>query len=232
MEITDSWAAIIANVANGTYHKYKLGNYKPIDLGTSGIVNMQIVAMDADDLADGTGKAPLTFISKELLKGNGSSYNPNVQVDPNDPTKYVEGTGVIGGWEKSSLRNTLRTTIKSRIPSNVRSAIKNVTKYSRIMDTSGVIVNDIASTDDVWIPSVHEIRNVVNSETMGATYWTAFPDYDSCIKAAPGGSAEKWWLRTAESNSNKRTEIAIPANGDLGTDLTNNLLKYPLGFCL
>ena len=48
-EITDSWDTIIANIDNGTYStKYKIGNYKPLDLGTEGTINMQIVAMDAD----------------------------------------------------------------------------------------------------------------------------------------------------------------------------------------
>lgn len=66
-EITDSWDTIIANIDNGTYAaKYKVGNYKPLDLGTEGTINMQIVAMNADELADGSGYAPLTFVMKDL----------------------------------------------------------------------------------------------------------------------------------------------------------------------
>lgn len=65
-EITDSWDTIIANIANGTYRtKYKVGNYKPLDLGTEGTINMQIVAIDEDELASG-GYAPLSFLAMEL----------------------------------------------------------------------------------------------------------------------------------------------------------------------
>ena len=67
-EITDTWDQIIANIDNGTYAtKYKIGNYKPLDLGSEGIVNMQIVAFDTDELADGSGTAPITFIGMELV---------------------------------------------------------------------------------------------------------------------------------------------------------------------
>lgn len=67
-EIEDSWDEIIAACNDGTYAtKYKIGNYKPLDLGSEGIVNMQIAGKDVDELADGSGMAKLTWISKELL---------------------------------------------------------------------------------------------------------------------------------------------------------------------
>lgn len=68
-EISDSWEEIIAAVNDGTYKtKYKVGNYKALDLGTEGTVNMQIVAKDKEALADGSGTAPLSWLSMELLK--------------------------------------------------------------------------------------------------------------------------------------------------------------------
>lgn len=68
-EIADSWEDIVASVNDGSYSsKYKIGNYKPLDLGSEGIVNMQIVGMSADTLADGSGKAKTTWLSKEVLK--------------------------------------------------------------------------------------------------------------------------------------------------------------------
>ena len=67
--ISDTWSEIIANVSNGTYStKYHIGDTKKIDLGTEGEVIMTIVGINADDLADNSGKAPITWISKQLLK--------------------------------------------------------------------------------------------------------------------------------------------------------------------
>lgn len=66
-EIADSWQQIIASVDDGTYaSKYHAGNYKPLDLGSEGIINMQIVAIDKDIKAGG-GTAPITWISEKLL---------------------------------------------------------------------------------------------------------------------------------------------------------------------
>ena len=67
-EITDSWEEIIKSINDGTYrYKYQIGNYKPLSFGGLGTVNMQIAAFDADELSDGSGKALVTWISKEIL---------------------------------------------------------------------------------------------------------------------------------------------------------------------
>ena len=71
---------------------------------------------------------------------------------------YNEGTGTIGGWEKCEMRTYLKETIKPLIPSTVRSAIKEVTKYSRIYNPAGSAVDNVASTEDVWIPSRKEMN--------------------------------------------------------------------------
>ena len=97
-EIEDSWDEIIAACNDGTYAtKYKIGNYKPLDLGSEGIVNMQIAGKDVDELADGSGKAKLTWISKELLN-TPHRFNP-----------YVKYTYVKEGdesWELSESGGT------------------------------------------------------------------------------------------------------------------------------
>lgn len=97
-EIEDSWDEIIAACNDGTYvTKYKIGNYKPLDLGSEGIVNMQIAGKDVDELADGSGMAKLTWISKELLN-TPHRFNP-----------YVKYTYVKEGdesWELSESGGT------------------------------------------------------------------------------------------------------------------------------
>lgn len=67
--IEDDWETIFANIDSGAYKtKYKVGDTKIINLGTEGTVTMQIVAMDADEKADGSGNAPITWVSEYLLK--------------------------------------------------------------------------------------------------------------------------------------------------------------------
>ncbi len=225
--ITDSWDDIIAASKNGTYKtKYKVGDTKKIDLGTEGIVAMQLVAMDTDDLADGSGKAPMTWISEQLLA---TSKRMNPSRTQNEDGTYQEGTGTIGGWEKSEMRAYLKDTVMPMIPSNVRSAIKPVTKYTIIYDTSSSAVNDVATTEDVWIPSVREM-GWPYKETKGAMYSEKFPDNASRIKKKAGtSSASWWWLRSAYINNYFISVYSGGSNGDGGAILSGGVV---LSFCI
>lgn len=101
-EITDSWEGIIAACADGTYKsKYSAGNYKTLDLGTMGTVTMEIVGINKDELADGTGKAPLSFLTKEALSLG--RLNPVLVTNCDYPQlpSWKEGDG--GYW---NARNT------------------------------------------------------------------------------------------------------------------------------
>lgn len=192
--ITDTWDEIFANTANGTYKtKYNIGDTKELDLGTQGVINMQIIAFDTDDLADGSGKAPITWISKELLA---TDHRMNPQY-----SSGTEGTGTLGGWTACEMRSYLKGTIKPLIPSVVANAIKEVTKYTKIYTaTPEAAVNDVSSTEDVWIPSRHEMFDGTSQyyETMGPRYGSAFPNDASRIKKKAGAaSASWWWLRSA-----------------------------------
>ncbi len=62
---SDPWVELFTSINNGTYTtEYAIGDLIPLDLGTLGAVNMEIIAFDADDLADGSGKAPVTLLVK------------------------------------------------------------------------------------------------------------------------------------------------------------------------
>lgn len=218
--ITDTWPQIIANIGNGTYStRYQVGDTKKIDLGTEGKVIMTIAGIDTDDLADNSGKAPITWISKQLLK---TSHRMN-------PAKQsgTSGTGTLGGWEACEMRSYLINTIKPLIPETVRNAIKPVKKYSRIYNASGSTINDVLTTEDVWIPSYKEVLGS-GLETLGPTYSATFPDNTSRIKSKVGTSVAWWWLRSAGTN-----RYFYYVNADGSDNITNAKVTggVALGFC-
>lgn len=218
--ISDTWSEIIANVSNGTYStKYHIGDTKKIDLGTEGEVIMQIVGIDADNLADNSGKAPITWISKQLLNTN-HRMNPAKQ-------SGTSGTGALGGWEACEMSSYLINTIKPLLPSEVRNALKTVKKYSKIYNTSGTAVNNVVSNDDIWIPSAHEV-NFTGHETSGVTYSSAFPDNASRIKHKVGGSAAWWWLRSADVSTSFRV---VNDGGSSSYHTAGNSGGVAVGFC-
>lgn len=352
-EITDDWATIFAAVEAGTYRqKYRVGNYKPLDLGAEGVVNMQIAAFDADKLADGTGTAAITWISKELLKNsrqmNTSDYQSNY-VYPEGPSwkangtngwitanaycggtvakatwkvtatetgtltvsyktsynsasshkmtvkvneeaiatdfygstyvdheiavvagdevavtaeyslisnssytqyngyvkfagtgaftveaeiensktrvfdHYTEGTGAVGGWEKTNMRAKLQDVILPLIPADVRGKIKSVSKTHAAYDTKGKYFSQ-TTNDDVWLPDYYEVYS-----GSSRIYKTLFPDNASRVKMKVGAtSASWWWLRGADTSSNF---YGVTSSGDWYNGSADSSGGVALGFC-
>lgn len=326
-EITDSWETIMSRVNAGTAADYyNVGNYKELDLGTEGTVNMQIVGTMTDELYSGSGYAQLSWLSMELLatshrmnpdiqyntksapswtaSGNtwtsqnryavstakatwtitateagtlsifyktsnsnasrnkittltvngtavatnytnttgtthtvevaagdtvtvyceydllSASYSyygtvtfsstgaftvsANVQnADTRDTNSLVEGTGTAGGYGyPCEMKTYINETVYPLIPATVRSNIKAVKKYTRIYNAQNQAVNNVVSSELVWIPSYREIFGGTSQETQGPTYTVVYPDATSRIKKKSGAtSASAWWLRSANGSS-------------------------------
>ena len=219
-EITDTWDTIITNIDNGTYKtKYKIGNYKPLDFGTEGTINMQIVAMDTDENTSGA-TVPLTFIGMELL-------NTSHRMNPSK-TAGTEGTGALGGWEKSEMRSYLTETILPLIPSNVAERINAVKKISNAYDVNETAFQQ-TTYDKLWIPGHREIFNSTSYDQTGPVYSAIYKDADSRKKAKVGGSAYYWWLRSANSAAFFRYVIS---SGDGSSSYADGTYGVCPGFSL
>ena len=227
--ITDSWEEIIAACADGTYAtKYQLGDTKLLDLGTEGVVAMQIVAFDADTRSDGNGTAHITWISEQLLKTS-KRMNP---YRAGSSGAYTEGTGSIGGWEKSEMRTYMKETIKPLIPAEVRAAILEVTKTSYAYNTAGTTYQQ-TTQDDVWLPSTRDLAYSDKNETSGPMYSEMFPDLASHKKYKVGStSATYWWLRSANTGSSDNFCYVRSDSGDWNTASANTSYGVALGFCM
>lgn len=196
-----TWDDVFAAIADGTYKtKYAIGDTIPLDLGSEGVVHMQIVAFDTDEKADDTGKAPITWIAKELLA---------TQRRMNPPyTSKTDGTGTIGGWEKCEIRTFFKDTIKPLLPSSLRNAIVEVYKEQGAYYISGgsEMSYTQTTTDDLWIPSADE---------MTTTYNSVYSTDESRKKTLAGSSTfVGWHLRNRYSttffrNVNKNGEVSL-----------------------
>ena len=167
--ISASWETILAD-SNPSSH-YSVGDTKYLDLGTEGDILMEIVAFGADDKADNSGKAKITWISKGLL----------------NTFSTMGGTG----WEDSTLRSNLGTVIKPLIPETVRNAIVSVTKYT----------NSATTSDELWVPNTKEVNYSYAIEQSGPTYSSKFTDNASRVKKLSTGVTQAWWLRTDDSSN-------------------------------
>lgn len=223
-EITDSWDTIIANIDNGTYSTaYKVGNYKPLDLGTEGTINMQIVAMNADELASG-GYAPLTFIGMELL---------NTRYAINISQKTIDGkTGYAsGGWLHSNIRQILQNTILPLINTANNNVAKRLQVVVKTQDSNTDGQYGQTTEDKLWLPSNYEVGVAsVQPSTNIVSYTSVFKNNTSRIKNL-NGTASSWWLRSGNPLSNSHFNI-IAADGSGSTQQANGNRGVCLGFCL
>lgn len=221
-EAPGDWAAVFKAIKDGSYKdKYEIGQTIPLDLGSEGVVNMQIVAFDADDLADGSGKAAITWISKELLK---TQHRVNIGL-----SQTGIGVGMIGGWENCEIRAYLKETIKPLIPEPIIRRIAEVLKYSDSYTASGSRDRDMMTTDDVFIPSSREISAVSNVETKGPVYSGVFSDDTSRIKINVDTLyADIWCTRSSYDKSAVR---GVNKSGSARIDSPELLWGVALGFC-
>ena len=208
--ISDTWAEIDAAVTNGTYKtKYKIGDTKRLDLGDQGNILMQIAAFDADELADESGTAAITWVAKQLMVTkspmNSRSTNAN-------------------GYPASAMKTYLEGTIWGKIPATVQSLIQTVKKTSYDNTTNA----DLTSNLKIWIPSAREIFGGSSYEQSGPVYSDLFADANSRTKKVYGlSSAADWWLRSGSGNRFR----AVTSSGIVGSNDANRSLGVCLGFC-
>ena len=203
-----SWEGVAQSIKAGTYKTdYAIGDLVPLDLGSEGVINMQIAHFDTATLADNSGTAAITWIAKELL-------NTNHRMNPSLVTG-TEGTGTYGGWEKCEMRTYLKESILPLIPENVRGIIQPVLRmwdgYNGSTRETGY------SQDELWIPA----RGIdITSEAFATSA-------DLIKKKADGTTVSRWWLRVARNS----TDFYYVNNSTGNTDSSNKAYNS-YGVCL
>lgn len=222
-EIEDSWDDIFAAQNDGSYKtKYKIGNMKPLDFGSFGTYMMQIVAFDADELADGSGYAHISWIGYYL-------WPQSHRMNPARTANRV-GTGAIGGFKNSELYGYIMDTcVPACTTTKFLENIKEVKKYSTIYNADEVQEKNSVETYTWWIASDREMFNRTTYETQGPTYSQIFKDANSRKKALQSsGSFHRAWLRSANSVNIWQQ---VNSNGDAYSNNANYSDYFALGAC-
>lgn len=216
-----SWEAVAVAIGKGTYKDvYAIGDCVPVDLGSEGIINMQIAAFDADTLADGSGTAAISWVAKELLTTS-RRMNP---ARAGSSGAYTEGTGTIGGWEKCEMRTYLNDTIKPLIPAEAANLIKAVAKTQTAHTPAGEQFEQ-STEDELWIPARHEVETVSGKTTL---YSALLRDNASRKKYKVNGvSVVQWSLRSVGSSTSGFYSMSTS-----GVTSTSQSASSALGVCL
>ena len=212
-----TWAEIKAISEAGKEDEYfDLGDIKTMTLTDGTVVEMQIVAFDADEKADGS-KAGITWISKGII----TTHQMNAT---NDNT---------GGWASSAMRTWLQGDFYATLPDEVKDVIVSVNKT--YLDYNGGSPATQTCTDTIWLPSYREVfgnsSNSADYETSGADYTAFFTDATSRIKNNSSGSAARWWLRSASCNYSSNFR-GVNSNGYGPNSSASYTYGVVLGFCM
>ena len=209
--IPDSWDEILAAINDGTYAtKYTVGDTKLMTINGSDVY-VQLVAMDADPLADGSGNtAPTSWVVKSRLT-----------------THVMNSTSTnADGWAACEMRSWLRETAITWLPETIRSAIKEVTKTYYDLTTKSTL----SIADTVWIPSAREVFGGTAYETSGPYYTAVYSNATNRIRYGLNGAAGGWWLRSAYFNGG--LFYYVGTSGTIYSNYANMSTGVLFGFCL
>lgn len=174
-----SWAQIIAACQSKQIpQEWKVHDWKNMTINGAEY-RIDIIGMNHDDYADGSGKAPLTLQLHDC---------------------YAAGRyGITGGsaWIDSIMRTETLPAILALMPAEVQSGIREVTKLTK----HGSSIDTTA--DKLFLPSVVEVGQPGNSGVDAAEgmQYAYYSHQLYSVKQMAGGKVA-WWTRTRAGGSN------------------------------
>jgi hypothetical protein len=230
--INTYWGVISSDVAaykTGTMSKddftakYPIGGRMIIPINLSDGVtaaDVEIVGHDHDDLADGSGKAPLTFLCADL---------------PQILHRMNETSTNEGGWEASEMREFANGDLLDTLPEELKLIIAPVYKISDGGASNKALVT---TTDSCWITSYDEVglpNGNYNVPGQGEVYASIFSSNKESRKkyitddTTTGG----WWTRSSYYSNNSNSMFwRVTNSGGSYSDIAFNSFYVAFGFCI
>lgn len=207
---TASWNTISEVSRSGKASQYfKVGDTKTVTFADGTMVDLEIVAFDHDDLADGSGKAGITIMSKHVLTGS-AYYNMHGTMN----AKNID-------WTSTELYARLNSgTIYANIPEGIKNVVRAVTK--KTSKTGYRNTTSYSHSDKFWLPSVHEIGYTGTSPNFAYAQGTKYGPYPSFSnlkqagaslrKTDRAGTVTGYWLRSPENSGSYSMFFIVSAN--------------------
>ena len=167
----------------------------------------RIIGIDHDDLADGSGKAGLTFLT--------TSKNVKSHMNATSTT--------VGGWEKSEVRSKMNSgEIWSLMPHELQSKMKSVNKMTNNSGGPTYYESVTATSDKMFLLSLVEIVDVLPENWASGRDWlhkegTQYEAFKGKVPTAESGNpaiaiGADWLERTVYPSDVGRREIFLKVN--------------------
>ena len=218
-----SWEDISAVSQAGLAAEYwSVGDAASVLIGGTAY-DVVIVGFAHDELADGTGRAGITFGLKQCLS---SSYKMNSAMSN------------AGGWSSCELRATLNSAIFEQLPSDLRGVIRPVSKTAASGGDEGMPIDTV--TDSLFLFSEIEVIGDTSGE-MGDGYvensWegegSQYPYYATAAnrQKTQSGTAISWWTRSLAAYTSEFF-CTVNKTGAAATGEASGNAGVSFGFCV
>lgn len=219
-----SWADINAIAAAGQAAAYwSVGDTKTITfesavLGSTSIV-VKIMGFEYDDLADGSGKAKISFGMADCFATTQKMNSSNTNA---------------GGWTSCALRTTIINTI---LPAFITAIGANIIKPVTKRTSAGSKTTAInTSTDSLWLLSEYEVFGATTHSVAGekpADKSICYPIFTSAASRIKNvGSSAAYWLERSPYASNSTDFCGVNSSGSASYASAGSSKWVALGFCV
>lgn len=165
---------------------------KDLELSDGTVVPMRVCGVYADEKADGTARAGLTFIAARASLEHAMGSDDDA-------------------WEGSEMRHWLNNDVLAEFPQDLASQVASVNKLTNNVGVTDDPSAVTTTSERVWLPSLVELtgtlswsrswKDVLDAE--GTQYqWfeeqgtRSFGDNDSLEMEDGGGDSVEWWTRS------------------------------------
>lgn len=207
-----SWRRVDEIAKSGKAREYfALGATKKDYMKNGFVATYQIIGFDHDDLADNSGKAPISWDMVDLYKDESAMRR--------------DGNSVW--WDDSDIRSFLNGDFKNNVSDDLAAIVKPV--YKQSVDCNGNMQKTI---DEFWLKSEQELYGRKFWSYGGEGHWYEFYAQENiryCKKNAKGEN--DWqWLRSVFAGFSSRF-CCVSASGSASYYFASFSRGFAPAFC-
>ena len=213
------WADIARISESGqAANHFAIGDKKTLTFsnlsGQSVTVNMEIVAFNHDNLADGSGKAGITVMTETVAFTD----------------QHGTSSSATSVWKDSKVRSHLRSSVLPSFPTELKNVIKAVTKEYGYYNSTDSVEEIATIADTIWIPSAGECGFTTGQYVITGD-GTPYTFNLKKVYTHDPNQAAQYHIRTG-SKSTMNPAAMVTTEGKFGTNSVRGISGVAFGFCI
>ena len=157
--------------------------------------NVRVAGVYHDDLADGSGKAGITFMTSQIFATHAMNG--------------VESNS--GGWQGCSMRTWLASSVLPTLPSDLQGVIVPVSKLTNNVGKTTSTSSVTKTSDKLWLLSEREVAGTVSWT------WDSDPTNSSLYNAVINAEGAQYQVFSSKSINNEEANASLVLTDSSGS---------------